>query len=397
MKTTTQVLKNFYQATGVPLYHYRHGMLIDHFLPSEMLIAPNQQQLAAFVTSAKTIDYLATNFFAYFGRISIDPSSNNYVIVGPILQLPFTRETYANAEKAYVVPEEDKESFNTFASGLPLMPLSQFLNNLRSLYFFLTGHETSSEEILRERDQVYQIETTITNTYESKENNQYNNSYDIENLLCSYVENGQVEKIAQFIESPFQIHDGKLADSQLRQIKNTAIVSITLITRAAIRGGVDTEIAFQISDSFIRQIERLLSFENIQQLMQEILFVLTKRVQEIQQRYSNQEFNALIRYIQKNINQPLSVAGLAEVFGYSRGYLSSRFKAVNQVSLQAFIQECKIREAKQLLAYTDKPLALISNYLCFSSQSHFQTVFKKQTDQSPLQYRKQMKKGGRFE
>ncbi|WP_443647436.1 helix-turn-helix domain-containing protein [Blautia sp.] len=36
---------------------------------------------------------------------------------------------------------------------------------------------------------------------------------------------------------------------------------------------------------------------------------------------------------------------------------------------------CKLKEGKELLQYTNKS---ISTFLCFSSQSHFQTAFKKQ-------------------
>ena len=44
--------------------------------------------------------------------------------------------------------------------------------------------------------------------------------------------------------------------------------------------------------------------------------------------------------------------------------------------MNAFIMRCKMEEAKQLLKYTDRSVSVISSYLCFSSQSHFQTAFR---------------------
>ena len=44
-------------------------------------------------------------------------------------------------------------------------------------------------------------------------------------------------------------------------------------------------------------------------------------------------------------------------------------------------------QAKRLLRYSDKSLTAISNYLGFSSQSHFSKVFKKYTQRTPGEYR----------
>ncbi len=47
----------------------------------------------------------------------------------------------------------------------------------------------------------------------------------------------------------------------------------------------------------------------------------------------------------------------------------------------------KSEEAACLLAYTDKSLIAISDYLGFSSQSHFARVFKKYLGSTPSEYR----------
>lgn len=57
--------------------------------------------------------------------------------------------------------------------------------------------------------------------------------------------------------------------------------------------------------------------------------------------------------------------------------------------LSTFIMRCKLEEAKSLLTYTNKSLSEISSYLCFSSQSYFQNVFKKKYGLTPKQYRNQ--------
>ncbi|MBC3533984.1 AraC family transcriptional regulator [Ruminococcus sp. AM23-1] len=49
---------------------------------------------------------------------------------------------------------------------------------------------------------------------------------------------------------------------------------------------------------------------------------------------------------------------------------------------------CKLEEGKELLQYTNKSIRTISTFLCFSSQSHFQTAFKKQFGMTPNECRR---------
>lgn len=94
------------------------------------------------------------------------------------------------------------------------------------------------------------------------------------------------------------------------------------------------------------------------------------------------------RYMKKNTNKSITVNDIAAHFGYSRTYLSHRFKNGSGMNLSHFITMCKLEEAKILLKRTNKPISEISNFLCFSSQSHFQTAFKKHCGCTPASFRK---------
>lgn len=48
-----------------------------------------------------------------------------------------------------------------------------------------------------------------------------------------------------------------MAEEDLRNDKNIAIIVITLASRAAIRGGISPELAFTMADNYICDIERL--------------------------------------------------------------------------------------------------------------------------------------------
>ena len=98
-------------------------------------------------------------------------------------------------------------------------------------------------------------------------------------------------------------------------------------------------------------------------------------------------------YIRNHTNEPISVEAAAAHTGRSASYMMKHFKGELGIRMGAYIMRCKLEEAKSLLTYSEKSLAEISSYLCFSSQSYFQNVFKKQYGVTPLQYRKQTKDG----
>lgn len=379
---------HIYHSMIVPIYLFEGDNCLSNYPEREENFPPPKQILDQLINSTKEIDYIGSDFFAYYGSISVEELPNCRIIIGPVFQMNIQKESFRELVKNYVVEKERIEQFSLFMNSLPIMSLQQFLNILKAISFFTNKKEITTKEILKSKDKVLNENQAVIKTYESREDFYYNNSYNVENRLCTYVENGEIDKVSEFIEEPFRIHEGKIAENNLRQSKNTAIVFITLITRAAIRGGVDTESAYQLSDEFIRQIEKFQSLQPIQHLMQEVLFELTDQVRRLKLYNTRVELLPLIRYIKKNVNQPLSVTLLADKFGYSRGYLSTLFKKINGISLQDYITKCKIEEAKQLLTHTNKPISTISNYLCFSSQSHFQTVFKKKTGESPAKYRK---------
>ena len=83
----------------------------------------------------------------------------------------------------------------------------------------------------------------------------------------------------------------------------------------------------------------------------------------------------------------LTVESVAEHTGFSRAYLSHKFKTQLGFNLSSFIIRSKLEEAKILLRYSGKSIGEISSYLCFSSQSHFHTAFKKYFGVTPKGYR----------
>ena len=92
--------------------------------------------------------------------------------------------------------------------------------------------------------------------------------------------------------------------------------------------------------------------------------------------------------IHQHAHEPIRTGQLAQALGISREYLSRTFKAVEGISLRAYIRDSKIKTAEKLLRHSERSILDISRYLGFSSQSHFTESFKAETGTTPQEYRR---------
>lgn len=206
----------------------------------------------------------------------------------------------------------------------------------------------------------------------------------------SNIEHGRPDELQKMFRIAPVGRAGKMAQDTLRQQKNLLIVTATLASRAAIRGGMDTETAFILSDLFIQKAELMSSYESLVRLSMQMTIEFAERVAALQCGESGRKLIRDARlYILQHIDERITTEQLAEHLSRNRTYLCSVFKAETGMSVNAYITQMKIDEAKRLLEVTDKSLKSIAEHLGFSTQNYFQNVFKKVAGMTPMEYRSQ--------
>ncbi len=184
------------------------------------------------------------------------------------------------------------------------------------------------------------------------------------------------------------VRPGILSSNVLRQNKNTFIVTTTLISRAAIEAGMQLEDSFKLSDTFVQKCENTNDLDSFNALQYEMVYTFTKEVSKLKEMTDDRLSNEIYHYVLHHISDPIRTQEIAEHLYLSRSYLSTLFKQQYGKNLNDYIHEIKIGKAKELLQDHSKSIILISDYLGYSSSSHFNRVFKDITGISPREYRK---------
>lgn len=381
--------------SGVPIRLY-DGDELEFFystvhLPKDPIVVYKDRLWAI----GSHVGYYATRHFNFYGIVN---HGMKKLIIGPTRQVANSEaELRELAFRADVSPE-DMEDFIAGMKSIVRMPVESILQMLCTINYVWNNEKLTLEDIsITESDQqgLKQLLETQQSAHrmdavlaDVQEHPNVHNSFDAEQQLLHMIRKGDCSAMKRWLSSAPAIRGGTLAADQLRQVKNTFVVSVTLVSRAAIQGGMDVEDAFSLSDAFIQKAELLNTPNQLTNLQYHMVLEFTERVDRIRQGKQPTALVLAVRnYIQHHISEPIKAEKIADALYMSRPYLSAKFKQESGQSLTDFILRKKTEEAKRLLRYSGKSSAAIALYLGFSSPSHFSRVFRQYAGCNPGEYR----------
>lgn len=382
--------------SGIPIRLYKNNRQIFY----HVLINLPKDPMDAFKKDILAIDthvgYYITPYFHYYGIVC---DGANKIVIGPSIQTASNEQTLRELAFKCDVSPDDTADFIIGMKSIVSMPLDSILQILCTMNYVMNEEKLGLGDIiiydaeqqdlkakLEEERAKYNFDSDLA-TIQDQQN--VHNTLALEQTIVNFVRRGDTAALKEWIADAPAVRGGILAADQLRQIKNTFIVTATLISRGAIRGGMDVDDALSLSDAYIQKCELLNNVERITNLQYHMVFDYAERVEKL---HYGKQASKLVRdvakYIQHHLSEPITTEYIAKTLFLSRSRLSVKFKEETNENLVDFILKEKIEEAKRLLRYTDKTSVAISAYLGFSSQSHFSRTFKKYTGSLPNEYRK---------
>lgn len=181
---------------------------------------------------------------------------------------------------------------------------------------------------------------------------------------------------------------GHLSDNALQNIRYHFVVTAAMISRYCVHNGMEQEKAYGLSDFYILKMDKSVTISEISALHDTMCLDYCTQMQTVmKQQILSKPIVLCIDYIYSHLHYRVTLKDLAQYLNLSESYLSKLFKKEMGITVSSYILNLKIDKAKNLLQYSEYSISDISNYLAFSSESHFIQAFQKSAGVTPHKYR----------
>lgn len=313
---------------------------------------------------------------------------NFHILFGPFKCNHIDKTFFNKDMKKLKINPRDQNLLYEYLEELPLFSTSELRDILIMVHYFFSGeikdlmadkvHFDAKKYATEITDQ--RIEYLVSQNFDS---NMY--LYLYEHKILDYVRDGDVNKLRDMV---FKLSNGvvpAVTGDTLRSEKNYSIVVFEKLSQTGIELGMDIITAYSSRDLFIKKTELSTTLDEILQVRDAAIVYYTNEVNEVSSKHLSPLTTSIIQYINTNMYRPLKVKELAHQFNISESKLRSLFKSELDSTVQDFITDRKIAEAKLMLK-SNVTTNEVAYTLGFADASHFSRVFKKLVGQTPKQY-----------
>jgi AraC-like DNA-binding protein len=213
--------------------------------------------------------------------------------------------------------------------------------------------------------------------------------YKTEKDFIHAVERGDKKTALQLINSKNMLFSfsERFPNQPLRRLKNVAIILNTLLRTSARNSQVPAIIIHRISEKYAYEIENANQLEVLHQLedrmIEEYCDLIISNSLSSYTNLTQRVIEHLLSFYNKQINKKELAAQLST----HPSHLSRKFKDETKMTLTAFQQILRMKQAKHLLKTENLSVEEIAWTIGYDDPSYFARVFKKETGSTPSQYR----------
>lgn len=205
-------------------------------------------------------------------------------------------------------------------------------------------------------------------------------------ILMTYLELSQHDDFLKVLE-PF-VHGLKTVTSMKSNIAMEIYYTISLILLSYInRFKLSTQIAFKIGLYKLSNVNEYSSWGEAADYLKQLAEVIFELQTEEQSKRAENSITKIKQHIAINLQEDLSLVRLADIVELNPSYLSRLFKQETGINLSIYVNQERIKRAKELIEENKLKINEISSKLGFDTPTYFTRFFKKAIGISPQEYR----------
>lgn len=273
----------------------------------------------------------------------------------------------------------------TLKEALFRVPSSQytvFSRYLKMLHYCVTGQQIELSDVFVQNIQALPFS-------KQKQLKDRHRVYKSEKAMLEMVKLGDLN-YKDALNASMMISDGVGAHTQnpVRDASVSAVVFCSIVCRAAIEGGLSPEEAYSVGDAYIQSALDAKAVDEISTICMSMYDDFIRRVHRIREnpKYS-EPVQRCCNYIEMNIDRNIRAQDLAELVGYTPGYIIKRFHKETGFGISDYVKLVKIERAKILLSSTEQSIQEISDQLGFTTRNYFTRCFRDVTGIAPMEFR----------
>ncbi|ETI96797.1 MAG: hypothetical protein Q606_CBAC00018G0001, partial [Intestinibacter bartlettii DORA_8_9] len=240
--------------------------------------------------------------------------------------------------------------------------MSMFVNYLANSYNKIFINE---KEILEWRNCILNELKTRKKEYK---NYKFDNSVYLkrEKSLLQHIRTGNKKEIKKLLPKVFSDIE-ILSEFDCDTVRVYCVELMIMISRAAIDGGIDSDICINISRKFNVEVNNLKNFEEIFNKLNTTILTLLDMIYILGNNNQNNILKNARDYIEHNYNKKISIIDIANSIYISQYYLSHLFKQNLNMTINEYITRVRIEKSIELMKKREFSINDIMKMVGFNS------------------------------
>ena len=358
---------------------YFHGKLLLGRDRDQILREQGSVQDAPLIIS----NSIGTMWAVAFGKRE-DGRPETYFALGPVFTGEMSRQTYEQSVEHLNLPLNKKWALIDCMNRIPYVATTTFFHHTIMLCYYATGKKVKISDFV-----YYTSRQTERAKQPERDGKERHAPFLSEKRLLDMVRKGNLD-YREVLAEAGAVSPGirTRSSSPVRQAKYSVVAFITLCTRAAMEGGLSSECAYTLSDTYTEAVDNCKTISEIAAVSHTMYEDFIRRVNQVRREEGiSRPVRLCCDFIDNHPEEELTLREIAKRVGYTEYYLARKFKSETGMSVNAYIRRARVQYSKMLLSDTQLTVDEIAAKLHFCSRSYFSAAFREAEGMTPSEYR----------